>query len=176
VDGRQGRGHDLPYVQAQGRLYKPEGVNALENVTSSFGVTDNKSAYAQRRIKALGIDPQAEESNRLQAEQIKQQAALIALLTAKTADANREVQKAVKDDFDWIEGPEPVALQITGTCSDHAHFELLGIDGESVAGGILTRRQCVALANLLINTIDLIDTTDGYVEHGIAELERYVQG
>jgi hypothetical protein len=27
--------------------------------------------------------------------------------------------------FDWLEGPEPVAFQVTGTCSDHAHFELL---------------------------------------------------
>jgi hypothetical protein len=75
--------------------------------------------------------------------------------------------------FDWAEGPEPVAFQVTGTCPEHAHFELLGIDGESVASGILTRRQCITLANLFVSTVDLIDeTTDGYVKHGIAQLEQ----
>jgi hypothetical protein len=77
--------------------------------------------------------------------------------------------------FDWVEGPEPVAFQITGACSDHAHFDLISIDGTAVAGGTLTRRQCLALANLFTRTVEMIDETDGYVEHGIAELERYVQ-
>jgi hypothetical protein len=74
--------------------------------------------------------------------------------------------------FDWLEGPEPVAFQVTGTCSDHAHFELLGIDGSAVADGTITKRQCIALANLFVKTIDLIDSTSDYIDNGIAELEQ----
>jgi hypothetical protein len=75
--------------------------------------------------------------------------------------------------FDWLEGPEVVAFQVTGACPDgHAHFELLGIDGASVAEGTITRRQCVALGHLFASTAELIDeTTKGYVAHGIAEAE-----
>lgn len=73
--------------------------------------------------------------------------------------------------FDWAEGPEPVAFQITGTCPGHAHFELLGIDGSAVADGILSRRECIALANLFVHTIDLIDESRDYIDHGLAELE-----
>jgi hypothetical protein len=72
-------------------------------------------------------------------------------------------------------GPEPVAFQVTGTCSDHAHIDLLGVDGTVGASGTITRRECLALANLFTNTVEMIDGTDGYVEHGLAELERYVQ-
>jgi hypothetical protein len=73
--------------------------------------------------------------------------------------------------FDWLEGPEPVAFQVTGTCGDHAHFTLLGIDGQSVADGILTRRECLSLANLFTRTTEMIDRTDDYISNGIAELE-----
>jgi hypothetical protein len=78
--------------------------------------------------------------------------------------------------FDWSEGPEPVAFQVTGVCSLHAHFELLGVDGSAVAGGILSRQECVTLANLFVKTIDLIDDTESherkYIDHGIRELEN----
>jgi hypothetical protein len=73
--------------------------------------------------------------------------------------------------FDWLEGPEPVAFQVTGTCGDHAHFVLLGIDGQSVADGTLTRRDCLSLANLVTRTTEMIDRTDDYTSNGIAELE-----
>jgi hypothetical protein len=75
--------------------------------------------------------------------------------------------------FEWLEGPEPVAFQVTGVCPEgHAHFELLGIDGESVASGMMTRRQCLSLANLFTSTVELIDSSEKeYVRHGIAELE-----
>jgi hypothetical protein len=73
--------------------------------------------------------------------------------------------------FDWLEGPEPIAFQISGTCSDHAHFDLLGIDGTAVASGTLTRSECLTLANLFTRTTEMIDGTDDYINDGIAQLE-----
>jgi hypothetical protein len=74
--------------------------------------------------------------------------------------------------FDWQEGPEPVAFQVTDVCEDHAHFELLGIDGSSVADGILSRRECLSLANLFTRAVEAIDgAEEEYIEYGISKLE-----
>jgi hypothetical protein len=74
--------------------------------------------------------------------------------------------------FDWLEGPEPVAFQVSGVCEDHAHFDLIGIDGESVADGILSRRECLSLANLFTRTVEAIDgAEEEYIRDGISKLE-----
>jgi hypothetical protein len=78
--------------------------------------------------------------------------------------------------FDWTEGPEPVALQITGACAQHVHAELVGVDGQSVADLTLSRRECVSLANLFVRAIDLIDDTENherhYIDRGLEQLEQ----
>jgi hypothetical protein len=74
--------------------------------------------------------------------------------------------------FDWTEGPEPVAFQVVGVCADHGHFELLGLDGSAVAGGILSRQECLTLANLFTRTVEAIDSAEEeYIHDGIARLE-----
>jgi hypothetical protein len=72
----------------------------------------------------------------------------------------------------WNTGDEAVGLKITGACSDHAHFELVGVAGPSIAGGIISRDDCIVLATLMVETVRWIDAQDAYVDAGIEKLER----
>jgi hypothetical protein len=77
----------------------------------------------------------------------------------------------------WTEGDEAVGFAITSACLDHAHWELVGVDKTAVAGGTITRTDCLTLARMLIKTAEWIDSTnDDYVTAGSLELEQYANG
>jgi hypothetical protein len=77
--------------------------------------------------------------------------------------------------FQWTSGPELTALQIIEVCPQHAHFELEGEDGTAVAGGIISRGECLELAGLLLATVEALDMEtaeeETWIANGIAQLE-----